>query len=193
MRRMTRRGACQRRAPVIYFVLPRITKSATGRRTAMRKRALIPAAVVALLIILLSWRVGVVRGIAVTRTTTPTGILLYDARIRANGDQMLEEGRRTLRFDTFGDEVYWSDGLGLDRAIGGEKNGGVGAGVSPKAALALGLKVDMDALPATLVDQIKANKVDLNDPATTIALIKLNAVLGVVGTFDAAGKMTKVG
>ena len=159
----------------------------------MRKRALIPAAVVALLTILLSWRVGVVRGIAATRTPTPTGSLLYDARIRANGDQMLEEGRRTFRFDTFGDEVYWSDGLGLDRAIAGEKNGGVGAGVSPKAGLALGLKVDMDALPATLVDQIKANKVDLNDPATTIALIKLNAVLGVVGTFDAAGKMTKVG
>jgi mono/diheme cytochrome c family protein len=159
----------------------------------MRKRALIPAAVVASLIILLSWRVGVVRGIAATRATTPTGILLYDARIRANGDQMLEEGRRTFRFDTFGDEVYWSDGLGLDRAIAGEKNGGVGAGVSPKTALSLGLKVDMDALPASLVDQIKANKVDLNDPATTIALIKLNSVLGVVGTFDAAGKMTKVG
>jgi hypothetical protein len=117
----------------------------------------------------------------------------FDARIRANGDNMLEEGRRTFRFDTFGDEVYWSDALGLDRAIAGDKNGGVGAGVSPKAALALGLKVDMDALPATLVDQIKANKVDLNDPATTIALIKLNSVLGVVGTFDAAGKMTKLG
>jgi hypothetical protein len=51
----------------------------------------------------------------------------------------------------------------------------------------------MDALPAALVEQIKANKVDLNDPATTLALIKLKSVLSVVGTFDAAGKMTKVG
>jgi hypothetical protein len=145
------------------------------------------------LIVGASWTVGVARGAAASRAALSRAVAPYDARIRENAQQMMNEGQRVFRFDTFGDEAFWSDGLGLDRAITGEKNGGVGAGVSPKAALALGLKVDMDALPASLVDQIKANKVDLNDPATTIALIKLNSVLGVVGTFDASGKMTKVG
>ncbi len=64
--------------------------------------------------------------------------------------------------------------------------------MSPATALKLGLKVDMDALPAALVEQVKAGKVDMNDPATTLALIKLNAVLGVVGTFN-GDRMTKVG
>ena len=116
----------------------------------------------------------------------------FDDVIAENMQQMMDEGRRTFRFDTFGDEAFWSDGLGLDRAIAGAKHGGVGDGVSPKTALALGLKVDMDALPPAVVEAVKAGKVDMNDPATTLTLIKLNAVLGVVGTFD-GDRMTKVG
>ena len=92
---------------------------------------------------------------------------------------MLDEGRKTFRFDTFGSEAFWGDALGLHKAIAGQKNGGVGAGVSPKTALAVGLKVDADALPDALKKQIKAGKVDLDDPATTLALLKLNAVVGV--------------
>jgi mono/diheme cytochrome c family protein len=160
---------------------------------AMKIRVFVPAAIVASLVVGLGWKVGVARGRVATPVGAPVSVAPFDARIRANAQQMLDEGRETFRFDTFGDEAYWTDGLGLDRAIAGTKNGGVGAGVSPKTALSLGLKVDMDVLPAALVDQIKANKVDLNDPATTIALIKLKSVLGVVGTFDAAGKMTKIG
>ena len=124
---------------------------------------------------------------APTRSTAP-----FDAVIADNMQQMMDEGRRTFRFDTFGDEAFWSDGLGLDRAIEGDKHGGVGDGVSPRTALALGLKVDMDALPAAIVEAVKAGKVDMNDPATTLTLIKLNAVLGVVGTFD-GDRMTRVG
>ena len=116
----------------------------------------------------------------------------FDEVISRNVQSMMDEGRQTFRFETFGDEAFWSDGLGLDRAIAGAKLGGVGDGVSPATALKLGLKVDMDALPAALVEQIKAGKVDMNDAATTLALIKLNAVLGVVGTFD-GDRMTKVG
>ena len=116
----------------------------------------------------------------------------FDVTISQNAQSMMDEGRQAFRFATFGDEAFWSDGLGLDRAIEGEKNGGVGGGVSPATALKLGLKVDMDALPAALVEQVKAGKVDMNDPATTLALIKLNAVLGVVGTFN-GDRMTKVG
>lgn len=117
----------------------------------------------------------------------------FDARIDSNAQQMLEEGRRIFRFDTFGDEAYWSDKLKLHRAISGAKLGGVGPGLSPKAALAVGLKVDMDALPADLVQKVKKGEVNLDDPATTLALIKLDSVLGVKGTFDQDGSLKAVG
>jgi len=88
----------------------------------------------------------------------------FDGLIYENAQQMIEEGRRIFRFDTFGDEAFWGDTLKLHQAIAGAKLGGVGPGVSPKTALAVGLKVDMDALPADLVEQIKAGKVNLDDP-----------------------------
>ena len=72
-----------------------------------------------------------------------------------NTRRMVEEGRQTFRADTFGSEAFWGDSLQLHRAISGAKHGGVGAGVSPKAALAVGLKVGSEALPASLVDQIQ--------------------------------------
>src|ERR1043165_7818227 len=96
----------------------------------------------------------------------------------ANAERMLDEGKQTFRFDTFGDEAFWSDALQLHRAIAGANNGGVGPGVSPKTALAVGLKVDTDALPGSLVAQLKHGRVNLDDPATTLALLKLNAVVG---------------
>ncbi len=99
----------------------------------------------------------------------------FDQQITANGLPVLEDGKRVFRFDTFGDEAFWGDTLKLHRAIEGTKFGGVGAGVSPKTALAVGLKVDMDALPADLADKIKRGKVNLDDPAITLALIKLNS------------------
>jgi hypothetical protein len=117
----------------------------------------------------------------------------FDGQIGSNARRMLEEGRQIFRFDTFGDEVFWGDKLKLHQAIEGSKFGGVGAGLSPKAALAVGLKVDMDALPASLVGQVKRGEVNLDDPATTLALIKLNAVLGVKGTFNADGSLRAVG
>lgn len=117
----------------------------------------------------------------------------FDNRINDNAQQMLDQGRQIFRFDTFGDEAYWSDKLQLHRAIEGAKLGGVGPGVSPKTALAVGLKVDMDALPAPLVDKIKRGEINLDDPATTLALIKLDAVLGVKGTFNQDGSLRAVG
>jgi mono/diheme cytochrome c family protein len=115
-----------------------------------------------------------------------------DKQISAHAQRLLNEGRRIFRFDTMGSESFWGDALQLHRAIAGEKNGGVGGGVSPKTALSVGLKVDADALPAELVAQIKAGKVDLEDPATTLALLKLNAVVGVTGIFD-NGRMRSMG
>jgi hypothetical protein len=116
-----------------------------------------------------------------------------DVPVEANAQQMIAQGRKTFRFDTFGDEVFWGDTLQLHKAIEGSKFGGVGPGVSPKTALAVGLKVDADALPVGLVAQIKAGKVNLDDPATTLALLKLNAVVGVTGFFNSDGSLKSMG
>jgi hypothetical protein len=75
----------------------------------------------------------------------------------------------------------------LQQAIEGAKLGGVGLGVSPRTAVSVGLKVDVDALPASVIGQLKAGKVNLDDPATTLALLKLNAVVGIKGFFNAQG------
>jgi mono/diheme cytochrome c family protein len=106
---------------------------------------------------------------------------------------MLDEGRKIFRYDTFGSEAFWGDALQLHKAIAGEKNGGVGPGVSPKTALSVGLKVDADVLPNALKNQIKAGKVDLDDPATTIALLKLNAVVGVTAFTNPNGSVKSMG
>lgn len=60
---------------------------------------------------------------------------------------MINKDRETFRYDTFGDESFWGDGIGLHLAIAGKRFGGVGSGLSPKDALALGLKIDVKALP----------------------------------------------
>jgi hypothetical protein len=117
----------------------------------------------------------------------------FDATIAHHAQTLLDEGRKTFRYDTFGSEAFWGGQLELHKAIAGAKNGGVGPGVSPKTALAVGLKVDADALPASLKRQIKAGKVDLDDPAVTIALLKLNAVIGVTAFTDAKGHVTSMG
>ncbi|MGZ8160188.1 MAG: hypothetical protein ACXWT1_16160 [Methylobacter sp.] len=116
-----------------------------------------------------------------------------DLAIETNAQRMMMEGRRIFRSDTFGSEAFWGDALQLHKAIAGDKNGGVGDGVSPKTALSVGLKVDVDALPKTLQDQLKANKVDLDNPATTVALLKLDAVVGVKGFFDNSGNLKSMG
>jgi len=116
-----------------------------------------------------------------------------DRLINAHARRMIDEGRQHFRFDTFGSEAFFGDALQLHRAIAGEKNGGVGEGVSPKTALAVGLKVDADALPEALKRRIKAGRVNLDDPATTLALLKLDAVVGVTGLFDDAGRIRSMG
>src|SRR5712691_950546 len=117
----------------------------------------------------------------------------FDAEIARSAQAMLDEGRKTFRYETFGSEAFWGDALQLHKAIAGEKNGGVGPGVSPKTALSVGLKVDSDALPDALKQQIKAGKVNLDDPATTIALLKLNAVVGVTAFANPDGSVRSMG
>jgi hypothetical protein len=116
-----------------------------------------------------------------------------DEANRKAAQQLFEQGRQIFRFDTFGDEAFWGDALQLHRAIAGERLGGVGPGLSPKAALALGLKVDSAALPDSLKQELAAGRVDLDDPATTLALLKLNAVVGLKGFFAPDGMLRSVG
>jgi hypothetical protein len=94
------------------------------------------------------------------------------------------DGRAIFRFDTFGDEQLWTDTLQMQQAI---------ASVSPAAALGVGLKVDAEALPPSVVEALKQGQVDLSDPAVTIELLRLNAVVGVIGKVNASGQLLRVG
>jgi hypothetical protein len=106
---------------------------------------------------------------------------------------LIAEGKQIFRYDTFGDEDFWGGQLQLHEAIQGEQFGGVGPGVSPATALAVGLKVDMQALPDSLQKSMKRGQVNLNDPAVTLALLKLNAVVGVTGFFNSDGSLSSIG
>jgi mono/diheme cytochrome c family protein len=99
----------------------------------------------------------------------------------------IAEGKQTFRFDTFGDESKWTDVLRMQEVV---------ATVDPTTALAVGLRVDSEALPAAVVAGIQSGAVSLTDPATTVALLKLDAVLGVRGTVETIGgkdTLTRVG
>jgi hypothetical protein len=116
----------------------------------------------------------------------------FDRSIRNNADELFKKGRAVFRFETFGDESFWTDKLKLNKVIADDKHGGTGKGLTPKEALAAGLKVDLDILPRVLKDKIKEGKF-LDDPWVTLQLLKVNAVLGVVGTFDGKGNLEKIG
>ncbi|HEX3031319.1 MAG TPA: hypothetical protein VHS59_03635 [Bacillota bacterium] len=113
--------------------------------------------------------------------------------LKANNEQLLLQGQQIFRYDTFGDEKFWGGTLQLHKAIAGANLGGIGPGISPKAALALGLKVDSNSLPSTVQNMLKEGKLDLNDPAVTVSLLKLNAVVGLTGFFDQGGRLCSIG
>jgi hypothetical protein len=97
----------------------------------------------------------------------------------------VEQGRDIFRFDTFGDETFWTDTLQMHQVIG--------TAVSPATALAVGLKVDWAALPPAIRLALETKQVDLDDPAITVALISLNAVVGIKGVVDSTSRLTRVG
>jgi hypothetical protein len=116
----------------------------------------------------------------------------FEAQIAANTTGLFTEGRNTFRFDTFGDEDFWGGTLKLHQAIEGSSFGGVGPGITPRTALALGLKVDADALHG-LPGGAQSGRIDLDDPATTLALLKADAVVGLTGFFNRDGSLQSVG
>ena len=112
------------------------------------------------------------RSVSVT-TSQPTGF-------ESHGDvENVAEGRRIFRFETFGDEQFWTDTARMHEVV--QKS------VSPKLALSVGLKVDAEAIPPDVAQAIKEGKVDLESPATTVTLLKLNAVVGLKGTVATVG------
>src|SRR5687767_1643667 len=102
----------------------------------------------------------------------------------SDGERKLRDGMAIFRYDTFGDEQLWTDVLRMHEVI---------RSVDPATALAVGLKVDVEALPAAVIAALRAGQVDLKNPAVTIELLRLNAVVGVKGTVDDTGRLTKVG
>ena len=117
----------------------------------------------------------------------------FEAGATAGGRQSSNQGQQIFRFDTFGDQDFWGGTLQLHKAIEGTRFGGVGPGISPRAALALGLKVDVDALPKQLQEELKHGKVNLDDPAVTLGLLKLNAVVGITGYPSSRRGLNSVG
>ena len=104
----------------------------------------------------------------------PGALARLDPDLAAQAARLLAEGRQTFRFDTFGDEDFWTGKLRLNEAV---------ATIGPATALGVGLKIDVEALPPSLRQALRAGKVDLDDPANTLALLRLNAVIGVTGHF----------
>jgi mono/diheme cytochrome c family protein len=99
-------------------------------------------------------------------------------------DERNRRGQAIFRYDTFGDEQLWTDVLRMHEVI---------ATVPPATALAVGLKVDVEALPRAVKAALRAGEVDLTNPAVTVELLRLNAVVGVQGKVDDLGRLTSVG
>jgi hypothetical protein len=117
----------------------------------------------------------------------------WEDKVTAHSKQMLEDGKKIFRWDTFGSEAFWGDQLQLHKALIGEKKGGVGPGLTPRQALQLGLKADVGAVPKLLVEVLKEGGVSLDNPETTLELLRAGAVVGVKATMDGKNNVTSIG
>jgi mono/diheme cytochrome c family protein len=110
--------------------------------------------------------------------------MVVDAAAAPASNSGLPDGRAIFRYDTFGDEQLWTDVLRMHEVI---------PTIDPITALGVGLKVDVEALPSALVAALEAGEVDLTNPAVTVELLRLDAVVGVRGTVTESGQLTRVG
>jgi hypothetical protein len=117
----------------------------------------------------------------------------WEDKVTENSRQLLEDGKKIFRWDTFGSEAFWGDQLQLHKAIVGEKHGGIGPGLSPRQALQLGLKADVGAVPKLLVEVLKEGGVSLDNPETTLELLRAGAVVGVKAVMDEDNNVTSIG
>jgi len=123
-----------------------------------------------------------------TKDGAPVGLHPDSSALAGKGPSnpaSVSDGQSIFRFDTFGDETFWTDTMRMHEVIR--------TGVSPATALSVGLKVDVNALPQAVRDGIKNHTVDLTSPATTVVLLKLGAVVGLHGQVDANNTLTRVG
>lgn len=121
---------------------------------------------------------------AITGVSPTIRMVANAASPQGSRDTRGPQGQAIFRYDTFGDEQLWTDVLQMHQVL---------PKVDPVTALAVGLKVDVEALPSDIIAALRAGEVDLTNPAVTLALLQLDAVVGVKGTFDEAGQLTKVG
>jgi len=157
----------------------------------MKNLKLIVFAILAIMVIFLQWRCSEMK--QTRQNPDDSGNPdAWSTSINNNANELLDKGRAVFRYETFGDEVFWSDKLQLHKAIADAKHGGIGAGLTPKQALAAGLKVDLAILPGALKKEVAEGNI-LDDPSATLELLKLNAVIGVIGKFDGNGNLTSVG
>jgi hypothetical protein len=115
----------------------------------------------------------------------------FNSAIQASANELMKKGKAVFRFETFGNEAFWTDKLQLHKVLVDQKHGGIGDGITPKQALDLGLKVDLQMLPSFLKRRIKEGKF-LNDPWVTKELLVINAVVGVKANFE-DGRIVSVG
>jgi hypothetical protein len=118
--------------------------------------------------------------------------IAFNTKIGWHSRALFSEGKAIFRFDTFGSEFFWGDQLRLHEAIAGERYGGVGPGLTPRQALALGLKVDSGLTPAILAQAIAGGSVSFDSPKTTLELLRAGSVIGVKASFE-GGQMKRVG
>ena len=121
---------------------------------------------------------------AISQVAGASSRQLEASGIASGREAGLTDGKNIFRFDTFGDEQLWTDVLRMHDVI---------SGIDPVTALGVGLKVDVEALPPSLVEALGRGQVDLTDPRVTIELLRLDAVVGVKGTINATGHLAKVG
>jgi len=122
--------------------------------------------------------------LAATKQITQDTTSNFLGSAETNSQEMIQQGRHIFRFDTFGDQAFWGNQLKLHQTINT---------LTPRQALALGLKIDSAALPPAVIQAIQNGTVNLDDPMVTLLLIKLKAVLGVVGFFNGSGTLSSVG
>lgn len=119
-------------------------------------------------------------GLSVAHALTPIQPKQQATREASSNARLIAEGLHIFRYDTFGDEQLWTDKLRLHEIV--EKS------LDPTTALSVGLKVDADVLPAGILEEA-----DLKSPATTVALLKMNAIVGILATVDADDHITRLG
>ena len=117
----------------------------------------------------------------------------FDSAVDRNAEQMMREGKEIFRYDSFGSEAFWGGQLQLHKAILRDRKGGLGKGLSARGALQAGLKVDSRKIPRLLVEVLKEGSVSLDDPDTTLELLRADAVVGLKGVFDKGNNMVSLG